>query len=88
MDGYKAILLWEKYITKGQRGALRLLLEYNKEDVLNLIQVEEILDQQLKEIQDRGTTVEIGASSRRIRGLIALPGADGRHPALSFPTAS
>ena len=57
MDGYKAILLWEKYITKGQRGALRLLLEYNKEDVLNLIPLEEILDQQLKEIQDRGTTV-------------------------------
>ena len=55
IDGYKAILLWEKYITKGQRGALRLLLEYNKEDVLNLIPLEEIFGQQLKEIQDRGT---------------------------------
>ncbi len=58
MNGYKAILLWEKYVNKGQDGgALRLLLEYNKEDVINLIRLEEILAQQLKEIQERGTAV-------------------------------
>ena len=49
IDGYKAILLWEKYVKRGQRSALKLLLEYNKEDVINLIRLEEIL-QQLKEV--------------------------------------
>ena len=52
IDGYKAILLWEKYLRKGQRGALKLLLEYNKEDVLNLIPLEEIFAQQMKEMND------------------------------------
>ncbi len=48
INGYKAILLWEKYLRRGQRGALRLLLEYNKEDVLNLVRLEEIFSEQLK----------------------------------------
>ena len=48
MNGYKAILLWEKYVKKGQIGALKLLLEYNKEDVLNLIPLEEIFFGRLK----------------------------------------
>ena len=52
MNGYKAILLWEKYVQKGQMGALRLLLEYNKEDVINLITLEEIFARQLKEIAE------------------------------------
>ena len=50
IDGYKAILLWEKYVKKGQMGALKLLLEYNKEDVLNLITLEEIFSRQLEEM--------------------------------------
>jgi len=46
IDGYKAILLWERYLKKGRLDALRLLLEYNKEDVLNLVYLEKIfLDQ-------------------------------------------
>jgi uncharacterized protein len=48
IDGYKAILLWEKYLKRGQKGALKLLLEYNKEDVLNLVRLEEIFLEQLK----------------------------------------
>jgi uncharacterized protein len=50
IDGYKAILLWEKYQKRGHKKALRLLLEYNKEDVLNLVRLEEILEEQRKEV--------------------------------------
>jgi uncharacterized protein len=35
MDGYMAVLLWERY-QRGDRGALDLLLTYNREDVVNL----------------------------------------------------
>jgi len=35
MDGYKAVLLWERY-RRGDRTALELLLTYNREDVVNL----------------------------------------------------
>jgi hypothetical protein len=44
MDGYKAMWLWENYKKYGNRDALNLLLEYNKEDVINLIRLEEILE--------------------------------------------
>jgi uncharacterized protein len=48
IDGYKAILLWEKYLKRGHKKALKLLLEYNKEDVINLVRLEEIFLEQLK----------------------------------------
>lgn len=35
MDGYAAVLLWERY-QRGDRTALDLLLEYNRQDVVNL----------------------------------------------------
>lgn len=35
MDGYDAVLLWERW-QRGDRRARELLLEYNREDVLNL----------------------------------------------------
>jgi uncharacterized protein YprB with RNaseH-like and TPR domain len=35
MDGYMAVLLWERY-QRGDKGALDLLLTYNREDVVNL----------------------------------------------------
>lgn len=35
MDGYMAVLLWERY-QRGDRTALDLLLQYNREDVVNL----------------------------------------------------
>jgi uncharacterized protein YprB with RNaseH-like and TPR domain len=37
--------LWEKYRKHGNQEALQLLLEYNKEDVVNLTRLEEIMDQ-------------------------------------------
>ncbi len=35
LDGYAAVLLWERY-GRGDRTALDLLLEYNRQDVVNL----------------------------------------------------
>jgi hypothetical protein len=35
MDGYMAVILWERY-QRGDRTALDLLLKYNREDVVNL----------------------------------------------------
>jgi uncharacterized protein YprB with RNaseH-like and TPR domain len=35
MDGYMAVLLWERY-QRGDRSALERLLTYNREDVVNL----------------------------------------------------
>jgi len=45
VNGYQAMWLWEKYKKHGNREALELLLEYNKEDVVNLTRLEEIIDQ-------------------------------------------
>ncbi len=43
MNGYDAVKLWESYIKYGRDEALNLLLEYNREDVLNLISLENCL---------------------------------------------
>jgi len=45
VNGYQAMWLWEKYRKHGNQEALQLLLEYNKEDVVNLTRLEEIMDQ-------------------------------------------
>lgn len=36
MDGYDAVLLWQRYQDSGDKKALKKLLHYNKEDVVNL----------------------------------------------------
>jgi uncharacterized protein YprB with RNaseH-like and TPR domain len=36
ISGYDAMILWERYKLNGDKKALSVLLEYNKEDVLNL----------------------------------------------------
>lgn len=43
LDGYVAVKLWERYKETGKNEALNLLLEYNREDVLNLISLETCL---------------------------------------------
>lgn len=43
MDGWDALRLWARYENEGDRGALGLLLEYNREDVMNLVQLERIV---------------------------------------------
>ncbi|TFG49420.1 MAG: exonuclease [Candidatus Brocadiia bacterium] len=37
VDGRIAVLLWREYVNNNSRSALNTLLEYNAEDVLNLI---------------------------------------------------
>jgi len=43
VNGYEAIRLWWRYQNDYDRNALETLLEYNKEDVLNLKTLREIL---------------------------------------------
>jgi uncharacterized protein len=43
INGYHAVKLWESYTTFGNIESLRLLLEYNGEDVVNLISLESCL---------------------------------------------
>ncbi len=45
IDGYDAMRLWERYVRLGDERALRLLLDYNREDVLNLLTLERRLKQ-------------------------------------------
>ena len=43
IDGYSAIRLWWRYIDHSDTDALATFLEYNKEDVLNLRVLKELL---------------------------------------------
>jgi uncharacterized protein YprB with RNaseH-like and TPR domain len=43
MDGYKAVQLWKHYTRYGNKKALELLLEYNREDAVNLKKLRERL---------------------------------------------
>lgn len=49
VNGFKAVQLWEIYKRHGRRDALELLLQYNKEDVLNLIPLEEKFNELIRE---------------------------------------
>jgi len=43
MTGWDALRLWGRYQNEADEEALRLLLEYNREDVMNLIPLERIV---------------------------------------------
>jgi len=43
MNGWDALQLWARYENAGDQEALGLLLEYNREDVMNLVQLERIV---------------------------------------------
>ena len=43
MNGWDALRLWARYENEGDRAALEVLLEYNREDVMNLLQLERIV---------------------------------------------
>ena len=43
MSGWDALQLWARYENEQDQEALRLLLEYNREDVMNLVQLERIV---------------------------------------------
>ena len=43
-NGYEAVLLWKDYQMNNNEASLTKLLEYNKEDVMNLVTIEKILN--------------------------------------------
>ncbi len=43
MNGWDALQLWARYENAGDQESLALLLEYNREDVMNLVQLERIV---------------------------------------------
>jgi hypothetical protein len=45
MDGRDALYLWQKYQQHGDEDALKLLLAYNREDVLNLARIRALMDE-------------------------------------------
>lgn len=48
MDGYDAVRLWE-FARRGSKEALELLITYNKEDTVNLLEIAECLYAKLRE---------------------------------------
>jgi len=44
IGGFEAVMLWWRYVNEGNRSALELLLEYNREDVTNLRVLRQRLD--------------------------------------------
>lgn len=48
LDGYDAVKLWE-YVKRGSLEARELLLAYNREDTINLLNLADILYQKLRE---------------------------------------
>jgi len=61
MDGYMAVLLWERY-QRGDKGALELLLTYNREDVVNL---EVLMEAAFRMSRERLFLASPGASGLR-----------------------
>ncbi len=61
MDGYMAVILWRRY-QRGDRTALDLLLQYNREDVVNL---EVLMDAGFCLYQERLLTGKLFASEER-----------------------
>ncbi len=43
MNGWDALQLWARYENEADQEALRMLLEYNREDVMNLVQLERLV---------------------------------------------
>ena len=43
IDGFQAVILWWRYRNHGDKDALKLLLHYNREDVMNLRALKEKL---------------------------------------------
>ncbi len=43
VSGRDALFLWDRYVKRGDNAALDLLLKYNKEDVMNLLVLEDRL---------------------------------------------
>ena len=53
LDGLDAVRLWGSYRRKGDLGALETLVQYNKEDVVNLVTLADIIFSRLRESATR-----------------------------------
>jgi len=58
MNGWDALRLWARYENEGDRAALDVLLEYNREDVMNLLQLERIVVGVGLELEPRPASLE------------------------------
>jgi uncharacterized protein YprB with RNaseH-like and TPR domain len=63
MSGWDALHLWARYEAEGDRAALHILLEYNREDVMNLVQLERIVVGVGFEVEPRAESQERRAES-------------------------
>jgi hypothetical protein len=53
INGYDAMKLWQRYVEEGDFGSLEMLLLYNKEDVENLV----LLEEKLREVEVLGKNI-------------------------------
>jgi uncharacterized protein YprB with RNaseH-like and TPR domain len=67
MNGWDALHLWARYEAEGDREALRILLEYNREDVMNLVQLERIVVGVGLDVEPRAESLESKAPSGQAR---------------------
>ncbi|MBU1355919.1 MAG: ribonuclease H-like domain-containing protein [Candidatus Edwardsbacteria bacterium] len=51
MDGRDALYLWQNYTEYGDEKSLSTLLAYNKEDVMNMVRIKEIVGKISKDIK-------------------------------------
>ena len=58
MNGWDALRLWARYENEGDRAALDVLLEYNREDVMNLLHLERIVVGVGLELEPRPASLE------------------------------
>lgn len=63
MGGWDALRLWARYEHEGDREALQTLLEYNREDVMNLVQLERIVVGVGLELERRAPSAECRQTS-------------------------
>jgi uncharacterized protein YprB with RNaseH-like and TPR domain len=70
MDGYMAVILWRRY-QRGDRTALNLLLQYNREDAINLesLMVQAFQMQQARLLPGNGLNEEAQRAQRAHRGM-------------------
>ncbi len=89
MGGWDAVRLWSRYEQEADAEALRLLLEYNREDVMNLIALERIVvgvGLELEAVHETSNG-SIGASELRSIGAPETPNNEASRIDLPIPDA-
>ena len=68
-NGYEAVLLWQKYLRENCQVSLRRLLQYNKEDVVNL----PALEHKLESMWAKQAAKRPGKTCERVLGKSGSP---------------